>query len=619
MRQFTSGLLLAAISLSFASLPSWASDSATLRETRGLSVHVKPPPAAAEPSPGEVWAPDREPGAPHSSAPLWFRDVTEEADLTLPPGLYFGGTWADLDGDDDLDLTIPLDSDFSSCLRIWRNDGGRFSDVTEAFGIGCVPFVRSVAWIDLDEDGDLDLFLTRRSSASTNLVFENREGRLVPAATTGLELPATDVTQAWADFDGDGDLDLYLPGVILAPQRLFLREGPFQFRDASAEVGLDPDLVALAGAWADYDDDGDPDLAVGLGDGIRLYRNDDGVLLVDVTGDGAGVRGFLVVPSWGDVDADGDLDLLAGGFFPPRLLENRTTDGGTNFVDRTEDWGSGYAGSTGGGWADLDLDGDLDLLDDGGTSGPHLYRNGIPQGGRLVDVSREVGLPETPGVGWQPIAGDFDGDGQLDFFVPHEAGRALYRNEGAPAGRWVTLRLLNASGAPAIGARVRYEAGPRLQVREVAFPGVGFGFAPTDVPLALGWRGAAAPVEVRWPSGAVELFHGLPAGRLHILQEGAGPARAPRPVDSPPHRIVADCNPCREPVRFSLPGGNAPSATKLSLYDARGRLVRELVVGSASVTWDLRDARGQAVPPGAYWALHRAAGQELRTRIVVLR
>ena len=595
-----------------------------MMDTRGIHLGAVPPPVdQARGSTGSPAGPglstDRRPSPPGAATSLRFDDATLDAGLTLAPGLYFGGSWVDLDGDGDLDLTIPVDSDRNGCLRVWENDGGRFVEVTEALGLGCVPFARSAAWIDLDDDGDLDLYLTRRSFAGTNLVFENQGGFLVPHAVPELETPATDVTQAWADFDGDGDLDLYLPAVIVTAQRLLLRDGPFEFRDVASTVGLDAEATAVAGAWADYDEDGDPDLAVGLATGIRLYRNEGGVRFEDVTGAATELSGFLIVPSWADADADGDLDLLAGGFFPPRLFENRHSDGEESFRDRTADWGSGFAGSTGGSWVDLDLDGDLDLLGDGGSGGPQVHRNDIPEGGQLVDVTREAGLPYTPGIGWQPIAGDFDGDGGPDFLVPHEAGRALYRNASELRGRWVQLRLVAAGGGPAVGARVRYEDGPALQVREIAFPGAGFGFASADVGLALGRRGAANRVEVRWPSGREEIFHGLAGGRLHVLREGSGSTRRPALSATPTATLEADCNPCRRAVRFTVRDADGRPAPSLLVYDARGRLVRALPAASGTASWDLRAADGRLVPAGVYWVQTARGRLGPGTRLVVLR
>ncbi len=656
MRASASGVLAGLVFLAAAAAAGVGTAHPGVEEADGVQV-----PAGLTTAPGALTtALGGSPSGGQSGA-LRAADFTAALAESLPRGLYFGATWVDLDDDGNLDLTLPFDRGEGGFLRVWRNEGTEFADITADLGLDSIPFARSAAWLDLDDDGDLDLFLTRRGLRGTNLAFEQQDGRMVPApAGSGLEEPATDVGQAWADFDRDGDLDLYLPATILAPQRLFLREGPFRFRDASAETQLDPDVAAVSGTWADFDNDGDVDLTVGHITGIRFYRNEEGRVFEDVSGDAAGVPGFLVVPSWADADADGDLDLFAGGFGPARLFENLLDDENPRLEDRTLEWGGGYPTSRGGNWADLDLDGDLDLLDDGGDLGMHLHENSIPAGGRLVDVSAAAGLPVTRGIGWQPVTGDFDADGLADFFAPHQAAY-LYRNATAPAGRWTTLRLVSRRGGVAPGARVRFEGGPLLQVREVAWPQTGFGFGSSDVILALGRRGAAASVDVRWPSGEVERFHGLSAGRLHRIVEGTGqlvasaargpegarrsfrvvaagssvpgasPAEASPAAESssapetsaesgvePSLGIELSCNPCRQAVRFTIPG--APGEERrIRLYDLRGRTVRELAASSAVVTWDLRDDSGRRVPAAVYWAQSVGLARVAGVRVVVLR
>jgi hypothetical protein len=554
-------------------------------------------------------------------------DVTYLLDDALPAGLYFGASWIDLDGDGNLDVTIPIDAGPEAFLRVWRRTANGFEEMTGELGLQGIPQVRAASWVDIDNDGDLDLYLSRRQNIAENLLFENRGGRLYRVEVdSGLEVKTGGTPASWSDFDGDRDLDVLLLGTILQPIRLMRNDGGFHFTDVTSQWGLDPEFPALAGAWADYDQDGDPDLALGAGFDFRLYQNDGAGRFHDVTGRIFSPRAFLVVPSWADVDSDGDLDLLVGGFNPPGLYENRLehSDGEhVEFLDRTNSWGSGFPFGSGGTWADLDLDGDLDLLDEGGNISTQIYENRINEGVLglgLLWTMFESGLPWLGGISWHPANADFDGDGRIDFFSPHQHYPRLYRNVTPPAGRVLRLRLQPSYGGVAVGTQVRLEQSGLIQFREVGWPQAAFSFGSADVVLSLGKRGAAPWVDVHWASGLEERFQGLAAEKLHVLVEGSGkriekkPGRGHRLASGSPSlstddegsRIVGagiepSCNPCRGPVSLAF-GPAVTGATGLEIFDARGRLVRRLSAPAGAARWDLRDEAGSAVPVGIYWA-----------------
>ena len=206
--------------------------------------------------------------------------------------------------------------------------------------------------------------------------------------------------------------------------------------DALPFVAVQPDLLAVpnsySNAWGDYDNDGDLDLAVSLGTGeVRLYRNDKGVLTS--VGAAAGMpqagshelRGL----SWGDFDGDGDIDLLGGSTptdKPTKVLRN---DGGT-FTDVAAEIGltipNRSARQTN--WVDYDNDGDLDVYSADRAGDNKLFRN---DGGKFTHVFVGVGPTDprpTVGACWL----DTDNDGDLDLFLANQAGAAdaLWRNDG---------------------------------------------------------------------------------------------------------------------------------------------------------------------------------------------
>jgi hypothetical protein len=190
---------------------------------------------------------------------------------------------------------------------------------------------------------------------------------------------------------------------------------------------------SYSNAWGDYDNDGDLDLAVSLGTGeVRLYRNDKGVLTS--VGAGAGMpqagshelRGL----SWGDYDNDGDIDLLGGSTPTDKLTRVLRNDQG-RFTDVAAAIGltipNRSARQTN--WVDYDNDGDLDVYSSDRAGDNKLFRN---DGGRFSHVFVGVGPTDprpTVGACWL----DTDNDGDLDLFLANQAGAAdaLWRNDGA--------------------------------------------------------------------------------------------------------------------------------------------------------------------------------------------
>ena len=234
---------------------------------------------------------------------------------------------------------------------------------------------------------------------------------------------------AWADFDNDGDPD-YFVGFRGRPNRLYRNDNGV-FRDVAAEAGIADAIETRAAAWGDFDADGDADLYIGLATPEhrgRLYRN-DGARFVDVAAAaGVDLRGVSRQPAWIDFDGDGDLDLFAAfRDVPNRLLRN---DGG-RFVDVSQ--ASGLADSrktVSAVWWDFDRDGDLDLF----TANQEGEANGLfrQDRGGFTDVAVAMGVAGTPrpaadgSVG--PAVADVDLDGDFDLFVANYGPSALYRS-----------------------------------------------------------------------------------------------------------------------------------------------------------------------------------------------
>ena len=240
---------------------------------------------------------------------------------------------------------------------------------------------------------------------------------------------------AWADFDGDGDLDLFVGFRQDEPNRLY-RNDNGTFVNVAGEAGVADLHDTRAAAWGDYDADGDPDLFVGFtrksNTAARLYRNDGrGQPFTEVAASlGVEAVGEIRQPSFVDYDGDGDLDLFVAVSDAPNLLFRN--DGG-RFASVGKEAGIADPRRTVGAvWFDIDTDGDLDVFvanQNGNLNG--LFRN---DGARFVDVAGALGVDAagratTSGSNSTSVA-DFDRDGNMNIFVASYGPNFLYRNDG---------------------------------------------------------------------------------------------------------------------------------------------------------------------------------------------
>ena len=237
----------------------------------------------------------------------------------------------------------------------------------------------------------------------------------------------------WADFDGDGALDLFVGFKSGLPNRLY-RNNAGHFSEVGADMGVADLPDTRAAAWGDFDSDGNVDLYVGFSRKSntrnKLYRN-DGKRFVDVAHDlGVDVAGETRQISWIDFDNDGRVDLFVAFRDGPNMLFHND---GNRFTEVAKDLGVADPRKTVGAvWFDFDGDGRLDVFtanQDGTLNG--LFHN---DGKRFSDVAHELGMDA---VGRPSIYGsngpsviDFDNDGRLDLFVASYGTNFLFHNEG---------------------------------------------------------------------------------------------------------------------------------------------------------------------------------------------
>jgi hypothetical protein len=283
-----------------------------------------------------------------------------------------------------------------------------------------MPGSLSNAWADFDNDGDLDLAVSLKSGEVR--LYRNDKGVLTSVGgamglpTTGYEFRALD----WGDYDGDGWIDL-LAGATQAekPSALFHNIGGKKFVDVAAEVGLTlPGRSSRQNNWIDYDNDGDLDLyATNRMGPNKLLRNDSGKFVQVFADGGPTVFRSTVGACWLDYDKDGDLDVFLAN--QSGKADSLYRNDGTAFVDVAPQLGmdqparSADDGGVGCAIGDYDNDGNLDIFV------PNYGHNTLWKGdgnGGFVNVATAMGVGienHAVGAAW----GDYDNDGYLDLSV----------------------------------------------------------------------------------------------------------------------------------------------------------------------------------------------------------
>ena len=316
----------------------------------------------------------------------WLNRITKAAGYNKTG--WQGVSVADVNGDGLDDLFLPEQGGLPNRLYVQNRDG-TFDDRSAAAAVDYLERALAGLFVDLDNDGDPDLVLSSRPAV---LVLENDgRGGFARVRFVAGDIPDSNSLSA-ADYDNDGDLDLYVCAYrraydergVASPvpyhdannggRNVLLRnEGGFRFVDATAEVGLDVNnrRFSLAASWEDVDGDGDADLYVANDYGRNnLYRNDGGSF-VDVAG-AVGVEDISsgMSVSWADYNRDGRVDVYVGNMFSAagnrityqrKFERDRQRAGPLAEVQRMARGNSLFAGADGGGFVDRSVEANVTM------------------------------------------------------------------------------------------------------------------------------------------------------------------------------------------------------------------------------------------------------------------
>lgn len=469
-----------------------------------------------------------------------------------------GAIMDDFDNDGLLDI-VTSTFDPTSSMSLYRNDGrGKFELsastglVEQLGGLNCMQ-------TDYNNDGYLDIFVVRGAWLNLpmrpSLLRNNKDGTFTDVTeAAGLMYPANSIAAAWADYDNDGRLDLFVCCERQA-SRLYRNLGNDRFEEVTNSAGIATYLRDCKGAaWIDYDNDGYQDLFVNylsLDSAGQLYHNNrDGTFTE--TGSALGIDGPQSGFScWAfDYDNDGWLDIFATCYMRTmcdvvnglqgvphtkptgRLYRNLK---GKGFANVVKDAGlDGCYSAMGSNFADFDNDGFLDLYL--GTGEPSLsmlipnrmFKN--VNGNRFAEITGTSGtgnLQKGHGV----ACGDWDRDGNIDIFI--EMGGAvngdkyhniLFQNPGHPS-HSLTVKLLGEkTNRAAIGARIKIVtagAQPQTIHRHIS-TGSSFGANPLQQTIGVGQADRIALLEINWPtSGTTQVFKDLAVDQAIEITEFA--------------------------------------------------------------------------------------------------
>jgi len=441
----------------------------------------------------------------HQKADGTFEDVTEKAGLQ-GIGYGMGVAVADYDNDGYEDLYVTA----YGGNRLYHNNGNcTFTDVTDKAGVGGGGWSSSAAWVDLDNDGLLELVVDRYVTWDWEDVWcgEHREGYrgychpdVFPPITMlvyhndgkghftevakklGLDKPAKALGIAFADYDRDGRVDLFIANDSM-PEFVFHQKKDGTFEEVGLESGaaVNAEGQTFAGMGidvADYDNDGWPDIVVDdlANQRYGLYQNNRDSTFNYASGE-SGIGAMTLLHSgWSlrflDYDNDGLKDILIA---------------------------QGH---------------DLDTIE---RINPQFhYREPMllarNTGQKFVDVSSVSGdVFRQAWVGRGMAIGDIDNDGRIDAVVTTNGGAAyVLKNETEHSGHWLTLRLVgHKSNRDGIGAVVQVQTPSRKQWATVTTSSGYLSASDPRVHFGLGESPTASCIQIQWPSGIVQTLENV--------------------------------------------------------------------------------------------------------------
>ena len=466
-----------------------------------------------------------------------FVDVAAEAGVAAVnggDGLSMACLFADVDNDGDQDLFV---ASYGRNRLFQNDGAGHFAEIGLAAGMRETGNSSSALFFDYDGDGYLDLLVGRyfpydmrqltttavlqtsfdsaRNGAPNLLYHNNHDGTFTEVGhRLGVDDTGWTLALGAGDLDDDGDLDVYVANDY-GPDKLYRNNGDGTFTDVTRDaIGVDGD-AGMNVDMGDFDGDGRLDIYVTnitnrtFDQGNMLWKNLGGLRFVNVAGvTNARDGGWGWGAKFFDFDNDGDLDIYTVNGF--------VSDGP---IDIFRMGGEIHHGDV----SDIRAWPDMRGLSLSGYERKRLFRN---DGDQFTEVAAQAGL-DSLADGRGIALADIDGDGDLDVLATNVAAAPiLYRNDVGQRRAWLEAELIGATGnRDAIGARITVSAGGMQQIREVD-SGNGFSAQSSRlVHVGLRDAGLVERMDIRWPNGRRVRHRDLPVRSRLVIREEGGTAR----------------------------------------------------------------------------------------------
>lgn len=536
-----------------------------------------------------------------SSAQVSFENIPQQLGVNISCGnTYLGNgiTFFDYDNDGWDDLTIASSSGYP--IHFLKNINGFFVNHSINIEMPNNHQSRQVNWVDIDNDGDNDLFIT--SDTHGNSLFENLGNMTMLDITASCGM-LTEIFPyygaSWGDYNNDGYLDVFISvRDVDTPSILYKNNGNGTFMLVNNEAGLtDEGMMSFCSAFLDYDNDGDQDIYVS-NDKTQwpnlLYRNNNDGTFTEV-GEESGTRIFIDAMSVtvDDVNYDGWLDIYVTDDDSDSVLFINNTDG--TYTDMAIPYGVTFNQI---GWGaiffDADNDSDLDLYVSGETDGsfpqylPSIFYENT---GALPFTQNNGAIPNDFSLSYSNAIGDADNDGYTEFVVNNinHPNISFWKNNTPQTNNWLKVKLEGTvSNRNGIGSYIEISVNGNKQYRYTL---CGEGYlsqnSATEI-FGIGPHSQIDYVKVSWLSGLEDIIYNVNANQTLNIQEGS----ALSTEEVAPNLIRLYPNPVHHTLNLST---KFDSIDHFTIFDLFGKKIVEMSLDGPNISIDV-----EFLKPGTY-------------------